>query len=101
MPGPSAAPVPSEKANDSGRATRGDPKNDDDRHHFGDEGHHFAGSAAQPPRSRCRLRWYSCHRVAMATVAQLIEQKGHNVESISPDATVYEAIQRMAEMGRM
>jgi CBS domain-containing protein len=34
----------------------------------------------------------------MATVAQLIEQKGHNVESISPDATVYDAIQKMADL---
>ena len=34
----------------------------------------------------------------MATVAQLIEQKGHNVESISPDATVFDAIRRMSDL---
>ena len=34
----------------------------------------------------------------MATVAQLLEQKGHNVESIAPDATVYDAIRRMSDL---
>ena len=34
----------------------------------------------------------------MTTVAQLLDQKGHNVESISPDATVYDAIRRMADL---
>ena len=32
----------------------------------------------------------------MTTVAQLLDQKGHSVEGISPDATVYEAIRRIA-----
>ena len=34
----------------------------------------------------------------MATVAQLLEQKGHAIETIGPDATVYEAIKRMADL---
>jgi CBS domain-containing protein len=34
----------------------------------------------------------------MATVAQLLEQKGHSVERIAPDATVYDAIKRMADL---
>jgi CBS domain-containing protein len=34
----------------------------------------------------------------MATAAQLLEQKGHSVETISPDATVYDAIKRMADL---
>lgn len=34
----------------------------------------------------------------MATVAELLDQKGHNVESISPDATVFDAIKRMADL---
>lgn len=34
----------------------------------------------------------------MTTVAQLLEQKGHNVEAIRPDATVFDAIRRMADL---
>ena len=34
----------------------------------------------------------------MTTVAHLLDQKGHAVESISPDATVYDAIKRMADL---
>jgi len=34
----------------------------------------------------------------MTTVAQLLNQKGHNVETVSPDATVYDAIKRMADL---
>ncbi len=34
----------------------------------------------------------------MATVAQLLNQKGHNVEAVAPDATVYDAIKRMADL---
>jgi len=34
----------------------------------------------------------------MTTVAQLLNQKGHSVETIAPDATVYDAIKRMAEL---
>ncbi len=34
----------------------------------------------------------------MASVAQLLRQKGHAVETIGPDATVYEAIKRMADL---
>ena len=34
----------------------------------------------------------------MITVAQLLNQKGHNVEAIAPDATVYDAIKRMADL---
>ena len=36
--------------------------------------------------------------IEMATVAQLLEQKGHAVESIGPDATVYDAIKRMSDL---
>ncbi|HET6415711.1 MAG TPA: CBS domain-containing protein [Polyangiales bacterium] len=34
----------------------------------------------------------------MITVAQLLERKGHNVEAIAPDATVFEAIKRMSDL---
>ena len=34
----------------------------------------------------------------MITVAQLLNHKGHDVETISPDSTVYEAIRRMADL---
>jgi CBS domain-containing protein len=34
----------------------------------------------------------------MTTVAQLLNQKGHNVEAIAPDAMVYDAIKRMADL---
>jgi len=34
----------------------------------------------------------------MTTVAHLLNQKGHNVETIGPDATVYEAIKKMADL---
>ena len=34
----------------------------------------------------------------MTTVADLLNQKGHSVEGISPDATVYDAIRRMADL---
>jgi CBS domain-containing protein len=34
----------------------------------------------------------------MATVAQLLNQKGHGVETTAPDATVYDAIKRMADL---
>jgi CBS domain-containing protein len=34
----------------------------------------------------------------MATVAQLLRQKGHAVETIAPDDTVFEAIKRMADL---
>lgn len=34
----------------------------------------------------------------MTTVAQLLKQKGHNVETIEPHATVYDAIKRMSEL---
>lgn len=34
----------------------------------------------------------------MATVAQLLDQKGHAVEAIAPDASVYEAIKRMSDL---
>jgi len=34
----------------------------------------------------------------MITVAQLLKQKGHNVEVIAPDATVYDAIKKMADL---
>jgi CBS domain-containing protein len=33
----------------------------------------------------------------MTTVRQLLDEKGHKVFSISPDATVYDAIKEMAE----
>jgi CBS domain-containing protein len=34
----------------------------------------------------------------MATVAQLLDQKGHDVQAIGPDDTVYNAIKRMADL---
>ena len=34
----------------------------------------------------------------MTTAAELLNQKGHNVETIAPDATVYDAIKRMADL---
>ncbi|MGB5285039.1 MAG: CBS domain-containing protein [Polyangiales bacterium] len=34
----------------------------------------------------------------MATVAQLLEQKGHDIQAVAPDDTVYEAIKRMADL---
>jgi CBS domain-containing protein len=34
----------------------------------------------------------------MTSVAQLLNQKGHNVQTIAPDATVYDAIKRMADL---
>jgi CBS domain-containing protein len=34
----------------------------------------------------------------MTTAAHLLNQKGHNVETIGPDAAVYEAIKRMADL---
>ena len=34
----------------------------------------------------------------MTTAAQLLNDKGHNVETIAPDATVYNAIKRMADL---
>ena len=34
----------------------------------------------------------------MATVAELLEQKGTRVESIGPDATVHDAIRRMSDL---
>lgn len=34
----------------------------------------------------------------MATVAQLLDQKGHDVQAIAPDDTVYNAIKRMADL---
>jgi CBS domain-containing protein len=34
----------------------------------------------------------------MTTVAQLLNEKGHNVEAVAPDATVYDAIKRMADL---
>ncbi len=34
----------------------------------------------------------------MTTVAQLLDQKGHNVEVIATGATVYDAIRRMADL---
>jgi len=36
--------------------------------------------------------------VPMATVAELLRHKGHSVETIGPDATVYQAIKRMADL---
>jgi CBS domain-containing protein len=34
----------------------------------------------------------------MTSAAQLLNDKGHNVETIGPDATVYDAIKRMADL---
>jgi CBS domain-containing protein len=34
----------------------------------------------------------------MTTVAKLLDQKGRDVEKIAPDATVYQAIKRMADL---
>ena len=35
----------------------------------------------------------------MTTVAQLLDDKGHEVWSVAPDASVYEAIEIMADKG--
>lgn len=35
----------------------------------------------------------------METIAQLLDQKGHDILSIGPDASVYEGIQLMADKG--
>lgn len=35
----------------------------------------------------------------MTTIARLLESKGHDIWSISPDASVYEAIEMMADKG--
>lgn len=35
----------------------------------------------------------------MQTVGELLDHKGHEIYSVHPDATVFEAIQRMAERG--
>jgi CBS domain-containing protein len=45
---------------------------------------------ARPERRRCRMS-------ISATVGTILNQKGHQVYSISPDATVFEAIQLMAD----
>jgi CBS domain-containing protein len=34
----------------------------------------------------------------MTTVAQLLNNKGHSVETVAPDATVYDAIKRMSDL---
>ena len=34
----------------------------------------------------------------MTTVAELLNRKGHDVETIAPEATVYDAIKRMADL---
>lgn len=34
----------------------------------------------------------------MATVAQLLEQKGHDIQAVTPDDTVFDAIKRMADL---
>ena len=34
----------------------------------------------------------------MTTVAQLLEQKGHDIQAVAPDDTVYDAIKRMADL---
>ncbi len=36
---------------------------------------------------------------AMDTVQQLLDSKGYDIWSISPDASVYEAIEAMADKG--
>lgn len=53
---------------------------------------------AMVPTGRRAQEWYSPHDLIMATVAQLLEQKGHNVEAIAPDATVFDAIRRMSDL---
>jgi len=45
---------------------------------------------AEPERRRCRMS-------ISATVGTVLNQKGHQVYSISPEATVFEAIQFMAD----
>ena len=34
----------------------------------------------------------------MTTVARLLDKKGHDVETVAPDATVYDAIKRMSDL---
>lgn len=44
------------------------------------------------------IRGINAGKQPMTTVAQLLEQKGHAVEAIAPEATVYEAIKRMSDL---
>src|SRR5258708_732117 len=47
----------------------------------------------------CQKNCRSCvrRRIQMTTVRQLLDQKGRNIWSIHPDATVFDAIAKMAE----
>jgi CBS domain-containing protein len=57
----------------------------------------FPQGSAAPGEAESRW-WYPRTRYGMTTVAQLLQRKGHGVEAISPNATVYEAIRRMADL---
>jgi len=35
----------------------------------------------------------------MKTVKQILDKKGHEIHSVTPDSTVYEALQKMAQQG--
>jgi CBS domain-containing protein len=90
--------VPGQKSNDFKlNRVLGRP-NDDGRHQHVAESHHFAAQPCEAASGLAPQWWYSPPRVLMANVAQLLEQKGHNVESIGPDATVYDAIRRMSDL---
>ena len=52
-----------------------------------------------PPSSRLGrpLRVDGCGRIHVTTVRQLLEQKGREILSIDPSATVFDAVAKMAE----
>ena len=90
--------MPGEKLNNFQRSSRECHENDDGRHQLLTTAIILRPTAARVPRKRPLEEWYSPAEVLMATVAQLLEQKGHNVEAIAPDATVYDAIRRMSDL---
>ena len=69
---------------------------------IGDDRRHLPTSRVETRRRRApRLKAgpsFVVPSCSMATVTELLDKKGHNVESISPDATVFDAIKRMADL---
>ena len=51
------------------------------------------------PYSERQVRTVQAGRSPMTTIARLLESKGHDIWSIPPDASVYQAIELMAEKG--
>lgn len=92
-----AGHVPGEKRNDYEAKCGSVGGDDDERHHRTTTGIIFL-QARLRGRGHGRGAKNGTLLAQMATVAQLLEQKGHNVESISPNATVYDAIRRMADL---